>query len=128
MTPRNHLRNPTLPTGIPLRYSQPTPGTSHHGLWKSRKVEKEAKKGQKRIVVVQGTPHWQRPVGPQQARRSREADHFLIKNRTKPPSKVDSNKNLTLTKDFKSGLLAIKYQSDDQYFLFQFNINAQGNY
>ena len=46
---------------------------------------------------------------------------------TKPSSKGYSNKKLTLTKEFKDVLLAIKDQSDAQAFLYQFNINAQGN-
>ena len=46
---------------------------------------------------------------------------------TKSPSKGDRNKNMTLTKDLKAGLMAIKDQSDVQSFLSQFNINARGN-
>ena len=34
---------------------------------------------------------------------------------------------MNLAKELKDGLLAIKYQSDFQAFLYQFNINAQGN-
>ena len=46
---------------------------------------------------------------------------------TKPPSKEDRNKNMTLTKEFKAEFLDIKEKSDAQSFLFQLNINAQGN-
>ena len=45
----------------------------------------------------------------------------------KPPSKGVRKNNMTLTKDFKAGLLAIKDQSYVQSFLFQFNIHYQGN-
>ena len=34
---------------------------------------------------------------------------------------------MTLTKEFKAGLMEIKDQSDVQAFLLQLNINAQGN-
>ena len=43
---------------------------------------------------------------------------------TKSSRKGDSNKKLTLTKDFTAGLLAIKDQSYVQSFLSQFNINS----
>ena len=46
---------------------------------------------------------------------------------TKPPSEGDSNNNMTLTKDFKARILAIKYQNNVQAFLSKFNIHAQGN-
>ena len=46
---------------------------------------------------------------------------------TKPSDKGDINKKLTLTKDFKAGLLYIKYKSDVHAFLSQLNINDQGN-
>ena len=39
----------------------------------------------------------------------------------------DSNKKLTLTKDFKAEPLDIKYQSYFQAFLSHFKLNAQGN-
>ena len=41
MTPRNHLRDPTPPIGIPLKENQHTSGTSHPGYWKSQKVDWE---------------------------------------------------------------------------------------
>ena len=46
---------------------------------------------------------------------------------TKPPGKGDINKKLTLSKDFKAGLLSIRYQNDVQDLLYQFNINAKRN-
>ena len=41
--------------------------------------------------------------------------------------KRDSNNKLILTKDFKGRILAIKDQNDIQDFMYQFNINSQGN-
>ena len=46
---------------------------------------------------------------------------------TNPPSKGYSNKKLTLVKDFKDILLSVKYKNDIQVFLYQLNINDQGN-
>ena len=45
---------------------------------------------------------------------------------TKLSSGRDSNKKLILNKDFQSVLIAIKDQNDTQSFLYQFNLNAQG--
>ena len=37
------------------------------------------------------------------------------------------NMKMTLTKDFNAGLLAIKDQNGTQSFIYQFNLDAQGN-
>ena len=44
-----------------------------------------------------------------------------------PPNKGYRNKKLTLTKEFKDGLLATKDESDVQSLLYQFNINVHVN-
>ena len=63
-------------------------------------------------------------------RRPCEAYWNIIKQRgrgTNPPNKGDRNKKMTLTKDFKDGLMDIEVQIDVQASLSQLNIHAQGN-
>ena len=75
MTQTNHLINPT---GGQQREIQPTLGTSHSGLCKSQKGERETKPIMENNIGGTRNTALEIPMGLPQARSSQEAYQYLI--------------------------------------------------
>ena len=84
MNPRNHPRNPTYSTQVPIRESQHTSETFYSIFWKSQKMERKIKPRIENNIGGVNNTVLEKDMGiPPQVRIPREADLNLIKQQRK---------------------------------------------